>query len=250
MTPFGRLSGQLQANYGMLVTPDGGELVELPQLASILNGITRTAKLILDGNGSLHGDVHEARLGDAGAYQRYELRSATKDADQIKPLESLLAHSFTTYHITKASIVNLHKTDLPFEYNYSVESDNYAKLTGNLLLVRPRVLGTKSSSLLETKEKRQYPIEFEGPERDTDVFEITVPEGYEPDDLPLPVDAEYAFASYHSKAEMVGHTLRYTRSFEIKELSVPVNQSDDLKKLYRIIAGDERNTAVFKPVVH
>jgi transglutaminase-like putative cysteine protease len=250
MTPFGRLSGQLQANYGMLVTPDGGELVELPQLPSTLNGITRTAKLVLDGNGSLRGDVHEVRLGDQANYQRHELRAATKDVDQIKPIENVLAHSFATYNITKASIVNLHQTDLPFEYNYSIQSDNYAKLTGNLLLVRPRVLGTKSSALLETKERRQYPVEFNGPERDSDIFEITVPDGYEPDDLPLPIDADYAFASYHSKAEMVGHILRYTRSFEIKELSVPVNQSDDLKKLYRVIASDERNTAVFKPIAH
>ena len=32
LTPLGRLSGALQANYGMLVTPDGGELLALPQL--------------------------------------------------------------------------------------------------------------------------------------------------------------------------------------------------------------------------
>jgi hypothetical protein len=41
--------------------------------------------------------------------------------------------------------------------------------------------------------------------------------------------------------------LRYTRTFEIKELTVPMDKMDDLKKFYRIIAGDERNTAVLKP---
>jgi hypothetical protein len=34
---------------------------------------------------------------------------------------------------------------------------------------------------------------------------------------------------------------------EIKELSVPVSQMDELKKFYRIIATDERSTAVLKP---
>ena len=33
LVPFGHLPGYLQANYGMLVTPDGGELVKLPQPA-------------------------------------------------------------------------------------------------------------------------------------------------------------------------------------------------------------------------
>jgi Domain of Unknown Function with PDB structure (DUF3857)/Transglutaminase-like superfamily len=247
LTPFGSLSGALQANYGLLVTPDGGELTELPESQPALNGINRTAKLTLDTNGRLQGEVHEVRLGDRAAAQRYALRSANKDVDRIKPIETLLTHSLSTYRITKASVTSLTASNLPFEFNYSFVADGYAKSAGNLLLVRPRVLGQKASALLETKEARQYPIEFEGPERDTDVFEITLPTGYEVDDLPPPVKADFSFGSYQSKSEIVGHSLRYTRTFEIKQLSVPVNQADDLKKFYRIIANDERNAAVFKP---
>jgi hypothetical protein len=64
------------------------------------------------------------------------------------------------------------------------------------------------------------------------------------------MDADYSFGSYHSKTEAVGDTIRYTRTVEIKELSVPVSKSDDLKKFYRIIATDERNTAVLKLAAH
>jgi hypothetical protein len=39
----------------------------------------------------------------------------------------------------------------------------------------------------------------------------------------------------------------YTRTFEVKELSVPVSRAQDLKKFYGIIASDERNTAILKP---
>jgi hypothetical protein len=46
----------------------------------------------------------------------------------------------------------------------------------------------------------------------------------------------------------VGRALRYTRTFEIKELSVPVSKVGQLKDFYRIIAGDERNSAVLKRV--
>ena len=75
------------------------------------------------------------------------------------------------------------------------------------------------------------------------------PAGYEVDDLPQPVSAEFGFASYHSKAEVTGNILRYSRTFEVKDPSVPLAKIDDLKKLYRIIASDERNTAVLKPIV-
>ena len=129
-------------------------------------------------------------------------------------------------------------------------AQNYAKTAGNLLLVRPRVVGFNSSDLLETKEPRKYPVEFEGPYRNMDAIEIAIPTGYEVDDLPPPVNADYSFASYHSKTEVNGNTLKYTRTFEVKELSVPVSKVEELKKLYRIIAGDERNTAVLKPAGH
>src|SRR3984893_4728246 len=41
-----------------------------------------------------------------------------------------------------------------------------------------------------------------GPWRNTDTFEIALPAGYEVDDLPPAVNADYSFASYHSKAEV------------------------------------------------
>ena len=250
LTPFGQLSGALQANYGLLVTPDGGDLIELPQLPSSSNAITRSAKLTLDDKGTLQGEVKEVRLGDPASSQRWALRSATKSADQIKPIETTLSHSLATFQIGKATVTSLHQNQLPFEYDYSFVSPNYAKHAGDLLLVRPRVLGSKSSSILETTEPRLYPVEFDGPERDTDIFEITLPAGYDVDDLPSPVNADYDFAAYHSKAEKDGNVLRYTRVFEVKQLSVPVNRMDDLKKFYRIIATDERNSVVLKPTGH
>jgi Domain of Unknown Function with PDB structure (DUF3857)/Transglutaminase-like superfamily len=249
-TPFGFLRGELQANYGLLVTDDGGELIKLPQLPADLNGVVRTAKLSLSPSGTLSGDFVEQRKGDYATQQRAYLKSVPKDADRIKFLESLISHSLTAFQITKASLVNLNQADQPFGYQYSLMAQNYAKTAGNLMLVRPRVVGSNSSDLLETKEPRKYPVEFDGPWKNSDIVEIAIPAGYEVDDLPPAVDADYGFASYHSKTEASGNTLKYTRTFEVKELSVPVNKVDDLKKLYRIIAGDERNTAVLKPVGH
>lgn len=247
ITPFGQLRGPLQANYGLLVTPDGGELTELPQLPSATNSISRNGKFTLEPSGNLTGDVIEWRLGDRAAAERRRLKAVSQESDKIKPIETLLGHSLSSFRITKASVSNLNQTDQPFGFNYSLSADSYAKAAGDLLLVRPRVIGAKGSGVLETKEPRQYPLEFPGPAHDVDTFEIALPPGYVVDDLPPPVDLDYSFASYHSKTEASGNVLRYTRSFEIKELSVPMNKMDDLKKFYRAIAGDERNTAVLKP---
>ncbi|HEY2823189.1 MAG TPA: DUF3857 and transglutaminase domain-containing protein [Candidatus Acidoferrum sp.] len=247
LTPFGSLRGALQANYGLLVTEDGGELLELPQLADATTGIRRSAKLKLTAAGTLSGDFVEVRVGDSAARERYLLKSVTKDADRIKPVENVLSNSLPTYHITHASLLNLDRIELPFQFDYSVVADNYAQSTGGLLIVRMRVVGNESSGLLETKEARKYPVVFYGPRRDSDTVEIAMPPGYEVEDLPEPVSVDYGFASYHSKTEVAGNALQYSRTLEIREPSVPLSKVNDLKTLYRVIAADERNTAVLRP---
>jgi Transglutaminase-like superfamily len=249
-TPFGEIGGYLQANYGLLVTADGGELVELPRQPSAMNSIERTGKLTLDPMGTLKGEVNETRFGDRAWVERERLRMVTKDTDRIKPIEELLAGSLSLFRITEAKAVNLLQNDQPFGFHYTFEAQNYAKSSGGLILVRPRVLGVKTSGILETKEPRQFPIEFSGPSRDTDSFEITIPAGWTVEDVPPPVDADYGFASYHAKTEVAGNLIHYTRTLEVKDLSVPVARAAELKKFYRIIAGDERNTAVLKVGAH
>jgi len=247
LTPFGSLSGDLQANFGLLEAPDGGELVELPQLPSRANGVHRTATMTLEESGALRGDVLEVRTGDAAARQRFALRASTLDTDRIKAVELMVANSLATFSLTKAAIANLQDTGKPFEWHYSLEADKYAELSGGLLLVRPRILGSKSSNLLETDELRHHPVEFDGPELDTDDFTIKLPADLVVDDLPPPVDIDYGFAAYHSKSLVSNHVLNYSRSFEIKQLSVPLARIADLKALYRVIYNDERQMAVFRP---
>jgi transglutaminase-like putative cysteine protease len=250
ITPFGQIRGELQDNYALLVIPDGGQLIPLPQQPSSMNSIERTARLTLDAGGTLKGSVKEIRLGERAATERYALMKVTNEKDRVKPIENLLSNSMSSFRLTQASVSNLQRTDQPFGFDYSFESDHYAKNAGGLLLVRPRVLGNKAFGYLETKEPRKFSIEFEAPARDVDTFEIVIPAGYEVDDMPPPVDADFSFASYHSKTEVNGGVIRYTRTFEVKELSLPVDRSDELKRFDRTITGDERSTVVLKSVAH
>ena len=102
----------------------------------------------------------------------------------------------STFQITNATVANLKQTELPFQYKYTFTAPNYAKSAGNLLLVRPHVIGQAGTDLLEKKEPRKFPVEFEGPEKDESTYEIALPAGYEVDDLPAAADADYSFGSY------------------------------------------------------
>jgi transglutaminase-like putative cysteine protease len=246
LIPLGQLPGALQANYGVLVHSAGGELVPLPQAAVALNGVQRTAQLKLEEDGTLRGDVRESWSGDAAAGQRFSLRAAQQDVDQIKPVEAMLTESLSTFQIVRATIGNLRLPEKPLVWNYTLEVPRYPRTAGDLLIIRPRVLGSLSSALLETKEARRHPIEFQAPGHNTDVFEISVPAGYVPDSLPAAVNEDLGFVAYRSSTTFKGNLLRYTRTLEVKELSVPASTAEQLRSFFRVIENDERNVAVFR----
>jgi hypothetical protein len=163
LTPFGQIAGNLQANYGLLVAPEGGELLALPMQPSGMNGIQRKGKLTLDASGNLKGDVNEVRVGDRAWSQRWALRTVTRDSDRIKPIENLLAGSLSNFQITKASFTNLSLTDLPFGFDYSFQAESYAKNAGNLLLIRPRVIGSRPGQSWKRKSRASIPSSSRDP---------------------------------------------------------------------------------------
>ena len=68
------------------------------------------------------------RLGDRAWYERGRLLTVTRDADRVKPIESLLGSSLSNFRLTNARLINLQQTSLPFGYEYSFEATNYARM--------------------------------------------------------------------------------------------------------------------------
>ena len=81
-------------------------------------------------------------------------------------------------------------------------------------------------------------------------LDIEFPANFSVEDLPAPVTIDDGFATYTSKTEVIGHSLRYSRAFEIKQLSVPVAKTEELKQFYRLVYHDERVSAVLKQTGH
>ena len=245
-TPIGHLPPSLQANHGLLVTQDGGELVRLPLLPGVTNRLMRTGKLSLSSAGVLSGDIQEVRWGSPAVQRRNSLLAETK-TDRAKVIEDFLGSFLKGFRITDASVENLDAHDANLILRYKFVAQNYGQFAGDLLIFRPRVVGEKGSTLLEIKE-RKYPVEFDDATLQTDQFEIQLPPGFTVDEIPAGVQAKYPFAEYQSSFEVNGGVLQYTRKYEIKDVRIPTENLEDLKKFYRQVAADERASAVLKRV--
>lgn len=244
-TPLGYLPSFEQANYGMLTAADGGELVRMPLPQPSTNRLGRGAHLTLSPNGSISGSVDEVRLGTVAEQSRARLLAA-QGSDRARVIESFLGAYVTGFTLTRASVTNLDDYDKVLGLSYQFSVSNYAQSAGDLLLVRPRVLGAKASTVLEEKD-RKYGIAFSSATQQTDLFEITLPAGYVADELPPPLNLDYDFANYSSKVEMInGNVLRYTRSYVVKDVFIPPARLGELKAFFHQILKDEANTVVLK----
>ena len=243
-TPLGYIPWYEQENYGLLVTPDGGELIPLPLLPPATNRVLRTGKLSLSPQGDLIGEVNEVRWGAPAIALRRDLLEVTP-ANRSKVIENFLGYSLNNFHLTSATVGNLEVMDDSLVVHYKFTVDRYAQSAGNLLLVRPRVIGSRGGAWGLSKD-RKYPLEFPEAAIHTDDFEISVPSGYVADDLPSPADIKTIYGNYRSKIDLIDNSLRYQSYYELKKVYVPAEELPQARAFFQAVASDEHASAVLR----
>jgi hypothetical protein len=245
-TALGRIRGALQGSHGLLAQADGSRLVQLPRGLPEQNGNHRTARLVLNDRGELSGEVKERITGEVAAQQRGFLRAATRDSDLVKPVERRLAESLSSFRLISVVARNRETSELPLEWDFTLSAESYARRSGDLLMLRPRVLGTNAYDLPGEDRKRVHDLILTEQRVNRDEFLITLPPGYMVESLPLQVEMDVGFATYRSRTEVAGPQLKYTRSLEVRALLVPAAGVEDFRRLNREILRDERAVVVLK----
>jgi hypothetical protein len=242
-TAFGQLEHNLQGGYGLLVDGDDSQLIQFPVLPPDLNTIRRTANFQLQPDGSLKGTVTEKRFGDLSENRR-DLYTTGDAKEQTQFLDRLLGQDFTTFTVSDFKVQNAEALNKDLTTSYSLTADRFGKSMGPLLMVRPRVLGSED---LETdNKKRHVPINLSETMQEQDDYTIQLPPGYTVDEVPNPVKLDLGFASYESSSIVKDNVLRYTRTYTVREVTLPADRYADVQKLAGVIAADEHNSAVLK----
>jgi hypothetical protein len=242
-TPVGRIRSALQGSYALLVTKNGGELVQLPVLQPDTNRYDRDGKFVLTADGSLIGTVTETFTGDHANRQR-RLFAHSNESEREKEFDLYLNASLKNVVVQQMKVENLAARDKEIMREYKFSTKSYAQHTGALMLVRVRILGEKGFRV--DWSKRKYPVELHGTTAEKDSYEIEVPGGYVIDDLPEAQQIDVGFASYKSKVETDGSKIHYSREYIIREFDIGPDKFADLRKLEQVIGSDEYASAVLK----
>ena len=245
-TAFGQLEHNLQGGYGILMEAADTQAIAFPPLDPALNTIRRTAVMRLDSDGVLKGTVTDKRFGDLSEYRR-DMYTSGDAKEQREYLDHVLEHDFTSFSASDVKAENVNSLNQDLTLTYSLSVDRYSRTMGPLLMVRPRVLGTIASLGFDPDRKeRKVPIDLGQTMQVTDDYTIQLPEGYAVDELPAPVKIDLDFASYRSAIDVKDNALHYTRTFTVRELTLPANRYADVQKLVGIIGADEESRAVLK----
>jgi len=247
-TPLGYLPWQLQDTYGLVMASDGGHLISLPLLPPTANRLLRTAQFSLTPTGDLSGQVHELEYGGPAAQKREELLD-TQPAKRAEIFDHFLGRYLNNFTLTGASLGNLNNYDQSLTLDYKFISPGYANTAGDLLFVRPRVVGDEGTATLRLfaeHKPRKYPIQFEEATRRDDIFDITLPVGYVVDGLPKPVQIECSYASYKSETDVADGVLHYKRTFEIKDVMVPTENLLAVRDFLQQVAADQQSSVVLR----
>lgn len=239
----GQLPAYLQGGYGLLSAGEDSQVIQLPVLTPDADKTERLAKFELASDGTLKGDVTVLRSGASAWRMRGELAADT-DKDQRQMLERQLQTDLSEFTLGTEKAQNVRALDKPLELDYEVTAPLYAKAAGDLLLVRPRVLGSDASGLDD--KPRKVPISFGGLGTWQDDFAVKIPAGYTVDDMPNPVTVDMGFATYHSEVKAEAGTLHYERTYVLKKLELDPGDYARLRKLEAVIATDENSDAVLK----
>jgi hypothetical protein len=242
-TAFGQLEHNLQGGYGILLEGHDSQVIQFPVLSPELNTIRRTASFQLQPDGGLTGTVTEKRFGDVSERRR-SLYTTGDAKDQTQFLDRVLGQDFTTFTVAGFKVQNAEALNKDLTTSYSLTADHFGKTMGPLLMIRPRVLG--SEGLEADREARQVPINLGETMQEQDDYTIALPTGYAVDEIPDPVKLDLGFASYESSSNVKDNVLHYTRTYTVREVTLPADRYSDVQKLAGVIQADEQNHAVLK----
>jgi hypothetical protein len=247
--PLGYIPSYLQDTYGLLMAPDGGTLVSLPLSPPLTNRLLRQGHLSLTPSGALSGEVEEVSWG-APAHESRQRYLEAQPVKRPEILEKFLQEFLPNFVLNGATLGNLDKYNESLVLDYKFVSEGYARMAGNEMLLRPRVLGDKYTHLLDLfaqKKPRKYAIEFDDSTRQDDIFDISLPAGYEMDGDVPPVNVSCDFATYTSKVEVKSGVLHYARTLEIKKVHVPEDKLADVRDFLQKVAADQQMYVALRP---
>ena len=192
-------------------------------------------------DGSLKGTVTEKRFGDLSEEDRYLYTGPTPSSSSTSTAASLaglhrVGHRRQGRKRRSAQQGPHHHLRL---YRRPLRQAPWARCSWS-------VPASSAAKLCPSTTSHEGPHQSQPDHAGRDDFTIELPPGYAVDEIPDPVKLDLGFASYESSSTAQEQRLHYTRTYTVREVTLPADKYPDVQKLAGVIAADEESSAVLK----
>ena len=232
----GKFTGNRKA---LLVTEDGGRLVNTPRYSANDNLQIRKITASIDENGNLTADAFTHSTG-IQQEQQHQLFHYINQEEREKYLNKAL--NLPTYKIEKIDYKETKGIIPAMDEILKITSPNYASVTGKRLFVTPNLFN-KESKLTEDTSRR-FEIVFKNSYRDIDTVSITLPLGYSVESLPKDVTLKNKFGSYSISFKVKENKIELIRTREQQEAIFPASEYSQLVEFFDTMSKADRSRLV------
>jgi hypothetical protein len=149
--------------------------------------------------------------------------------------------------IEEYKVDNLKNVSLPITESFTFKDDNSVEIIGDKMYVSPFFFFSQSSNPFN-KETRTYPVDFNFPFKDSFNFSIKIPDGYEVEFLPSPIQVgmikDYGMFKFNISSN--GNQIQVVSNFDINTFKVSAEDYAILKEFYKVMIGKHTEKIILK----
>ena len=213
------------------------------KIVAPLSTQTVLATCNLSAEGVLSGNINESHNGYSAVNERTNL----KDDDKSESVKKAWANTFPDIQVDSIVLMNKDSLHLPFKRSMSFTLPNAAIVAGDLLYIKP-TLKTDFDESFFKQPTRNYPIDMPNPIRDNFILNMTLPEGFDVEELPKEekVSLQEGAASYIYSCTKTGSNLQLRIRIDIKKLHFEKEEYTAVKQFFDHIAAKQAEQIVLK----
>ena len=240
--PFGKLGPFTENRRALLITENGGKLVNTPRSTMQDNQFNSEVHLILDADGSAKADI---KILSTGGYRDdYIGISAAKTDEQKEAFMNLL-------NIKQPSVFGLNVSpdkDSVKEVDMKLEYDKFCDImAGDKQFYRPHAFDLVAFAV-PIEEKRKTDYYFEHPMQKTCVTTIDLPAGFEVETLPINQSLKFTYGNYEVKYvyDAAKNQVISTAKFNLTKQVIPAAKYTELQQYLDAVAKAQNKKLVIR----